>query len=109
MVKTLVLVRHGVSERGSEDIESRAYTVLARGLYLPLSSYFLVCWGPEGEEGLRFGQVLLFARLRLQIVAEALMQKVWKFMTPFTIKIPSQAELEHADAETLILVGHAPF
>lgn len=64
MVKTLVLVRHGVSERGSEDMSRELTRAGQRALSANYPHIFGLL-GPEGKR-LRFGQVLLFVRLRLQ-------------------------------------------
>ena len=110
MVKTLVLVRHGVSERGSEDMSRELTRAGQRALSANYPHIFGLL-GPEGEEAEIWTSPALRALETAEIVAEALDAEGLEIHDSlYDQDLPAlQAELEHADAETLILVGHAPF
>ena len=110
MVKTLVLVRHGVSERGSEDMSRELTRAGQRALSANYPHIFGLL-GAEGEEAEIWTSPALRALETAEIVAEALDAEGLEIHDSlYDQDLPAlQAELEHADAETLVLVGHAPF
>ena len=71
MVKTLVLVRHGVSERGSEDMSRELTRAGQRALSANYPHIFGLL-GPEGEEAEIWTSPALRALETAEIVAEAL-------------------------------------
>ncbi len=71
MVKTLVLIRHGVSERGSEDMSRELTRAGQRALSANYPHIFGLL-GPEGEEAEIWTSPALRALETAEIVAEAL-------------------------------------
>lgn len=110
MIKTLVLVRHGVSEHSSEDMKRELTPAGQRALSAHYPRIFGLL-GPESEEAEIWTSPAYRALETAEIVAEALDAEGLEIHDSlYNQDLPAlQAELEHADAETLVLVGHAPF
>ena len=110
MIKTLVLVRHGVSEHSFEDMRRELTPAGQRALSAHYPCIFGLL-GPESEEAEIWTSPAYRALETAEIVAEALDAEGLEIHDSlYNQDLPTlQAELEHADAETLVLVGHAPF